>query len=157
MTMRRTLMPIAALVALCSNGALAQLAGDLEGVKAASKAFFSALEVLDDGAAMEEVWANTPYVTFVGPRSKAIIVGWEAQKEYWIDNNKRFSTRQTLLLDQHIHVNGNLAWEMGLETGENTMKDGRTTKSDFLVTNVYEKQPNGRWLIVSHHAQPKPQ
>lgn len=157
MTIRCTLTLIAALVALCSNSALAQSAGDLEGVKAASKAFFSALEVIDDGTAMEKVWANTPYVTFVGPRSKVIIVGWDAQKEYWIDNNKRFLTRQTLLLDQHIHVNGNLAWEMGLETGENTMKDGRTTKSDFLVTNVYEKQPNGRWLIVSHHAQPKPQ
>ena len=74
-----------------------------------------------------------------------------------MDNNKRSATRQTLLLDQYIHVNGNLAWEMGLETGENTTKDGRTSKSDFLVTNVYEKQPDGRWLIVSHHAQPKPQ
>ena len=157
MNIRRTLALLAALVALCSNGALAQSAGDLEAVKAASKAFFSALEVLDDGTAMGKVWANTPYVTFVGPRSKAIIVGWDAQKEYWIENNKRFSTRQTLLLDQHIHVNGNLAWEMGLETGENTMKDGRTIKSDYLVANVYEKQPNGHWLIVSHHAQPKPQ
>jgi ketosteroid isomerase-like protein len=157
MTLRRTLTLIAALVALCSNGALAQSAGDLEGVKAASKAFFSALEVIDDGTAMAKVWAHTPYVTFVGPRSKVIIVGWDAQKEYWIDNNKRFLTRQTALLDQRIHVNGNLAWEMGLETGENTLKDGRTTRSDFLVTNVYEKQPDGRWLIVSHHAQPKPQ
>ena len=61
MTIRRTLTLVAALVALCSNSALAQLAGDLEGVKAASKAFFSALEVIDDGTAMEKVWANTPY------------------------------------------------------------------------------------------------
>jgi ketosteroid isomerase-like protein len=157
MTLRRTLTLIAALVALCSNGALAQSAGDLEGVKAASKAFFSALEVIDDGTAMAKVWAHTPYVTFDGPRSKVIIVGWDAQKEYWIDNNRRFATRQTVLLDQHIHVNGNLAWEMGLETGENTLKDGRTSRSDFLVTNVYEKQADGRWLIVSHHAQPKPE
>ena len=157
MNIRRIFTLIAALVALCSNSALAQSAGDLEGVKAASKAFFSALEVIDDGAAMEKVWANTPYVTFVGPRSKAIIVGWDAQKEYWIDNNKRFSTRQTLLLDQHIHVNGNLAWEMGQEGGENKMRDGSTSKNDWIVTNVYEKQADGRWLIVSHHVEPKPQ
>ena len=157
MNLRRTLTLIAALVALWSNGALAQSAGDMEGVKAASKAFFSALEVIDDGTAMQKVWANTPYVTFVGPRSKAIIVGWDAQREYWIDNNKRFSTRQGLLLDQRIHITGNLAWEVGLESGENTMKDGRTIKNDYLVTNIYEKQPDGRWLIVSHHAQPKPQ
>jgi hypothetical protein len=60
MTMRCTLTLIAALVAVCSNSALAQSAGDLEGVKAASKAFFAALEVIDDGTAMERVWANAP-------------------------------------------------------------------------------------------------
>ena len=58
--------------------------------------------------------------------------------------------------DQQIHVNGNLAWEMGQETGEVKMKDGATPKVDFIVTNVYEKL-DGRWLMVSHHVQPKPQ
>lgn len=42
-----------------------------------------------------------------------------------------------MLLDQRIHINGNLAWEVGLESGENTMKDGRTIKNDYLVTNIY--------------------
>jgi hypothetical protein len=46
----------------------------------ASRAFYSALPVLDDGSAMEKVWANTPYVTYVGPMSDSIIVGWDAQK-----------------------------------------------------------------------------
>jgi hypothetical protein len=36
------------------------------------------------------------------------------------------------------------------------LKDGRDGKVDVLVTNVYEKV-DGRWLIVSHHVQPKPQ
>jgi hypothetical protein len=36
------------------------------------------------------------------------------------------------------------------------MKDGGTWKVDLIVTNVYEKL-DGRWLIVSHHVQPKPQ
>jgi ketosteroid isomerase-like protein len=108
-------------------------------------------------AAMEKVWAHTPYVTLVGPRSKSIIVGWDGQKKYWADSNKRFSQRNGVLSDQHIHVNGNLAWEMGQEGGENKMKDGSTSKNDWIVTNVYEKQADGRWLIVSHHVQPKPQ
>jgi ketosteroid isomerase-like protein len=56
----------------------------------------------------------------------------------------------------HIHVNGNLAWEMGQETGEAKLKDGTAFKVDFVVTNVYEKI-DGRWLMVSHHVQPKPQ
>jgi ketosteroid isomerase-like protein len=60
------------------------------------------------------------------------------------------------LLDQHIHVNGNLGWEMGQESGTPKMKDGKDAKADYIVTNVYEKVDD-RWLIVSHHVQPKPQ
>jgi ketosteroid isomerase-like protein len=101
--------------------------------------------------------AGRSYVTLVGPRSTSILVGWDGQKKYWADSNKRFSQRISVLSDQHIHVNGNLAWEMGQEGGENKMKDGSTSKNDWIVTNVYEKQADGRWLIVSHHVQPKPQ
>ena len=157
MNLRSTLALITTLIAISWNSALAQGAGDVEGVKAASKAFYSALAVIDDGTAMEKVWAHTPYVTLVGPRSKSILVGWDGQKKYWEESNKRFSQRNGVLLDQHVHVNGNLAWEMGQESGENKMKDGSTSKNDYIVTNVYEKQANGRWLIVSHHVQPKPQ
>ena len=128
-----------------------------EGVKAASKAFYAALAVIDDGAAMEKVWALTDYVTYVGPRSKTVIVGWKAQKQYWIDTNKIFVERNVSITDSRIHANGNLAWEVGHETGQNKMKDGSTPKNDYIVTNIYEKQGDGRWLIVSHHVQPKPQ
>ena len=157
MNLRSMLAPITTLIALSSNSALAQEAGDVVGVKAASKAFYAALTVLDDGSAMEKVWAHAPYVTLVGPRSKSILVGWDGQKKYWEESNKRFSQRNSALLDQQVHVNGNLAWEMGQESGDNKMKDGSMSKNDYIVTNVYEKQPNGGWLIVSHHVQPKPQ
>lgn len=138
-----------------ASNAVAQQA-DMDGVKAASKAFYAALAVLDDGAAMEKVWAHTPYVTYVSPSSKSIIVGWDAQKKYWVDGNKRYSQRNVSLSDQHIHVNGNLAWEMGQESGTTKFKDGKEGKPDYIVTNVYEKL-DGRWLMVSHHVQPKPQ
>ena len=45
---------------------------------------------------------------------------------------------------------------MGQESGTPKMKDGTDEKVDYIVTNVYEKI-DGRWLIVSHHVQPKPQ
>jgi ketosteroid isomerase-like protein len=128
----------------------------VEGVKAASKSFYTALAALDNGASMEKIWAHTPYVTYVGPRAKTIIVGWDAQKKYWVDTDKLFSSRNVTLSDQHIHVNGNLAWEMGQESGTPKMKDGKDATADYIVTNVYEKI-DGRWLIVSHHVQPKPQ
>jgi ketosteroid isomerase-like protein len=60
------------------------------------------------------------------------------------------------LVDVHVHVVGNLAWEIGVETGQAQLKDGAMRKVDWIVTNVYEKI-DGRWLMVSHHVQPKPQ
>lgn len=143
-------------IALPPSNAAAQPAADMEGVKAASKAFYAALTVNDNGEAMSKVWAHTPYVTYVGPRSKSIIVGWDALGKHWVETKGLFSQIDVTLSDQHIHVNGNLAWEMGQESGTLKLKDGRDDKVDGLVTNVCEKV-DGRWLIVSHHFQPKPQ
>src|SRR5450631_3073735 len=69
---------------------------------------------------------------------KSIIVGWDAQKKYWKELNKLFAQRSVAMTDQHIHVNGNLGWEMAQETGEGKLKDGAPFKVDFIVTNVYE-------------------
>src|SRR5499433_2749369 len=92
-------------LALPASNVVAQSAADVDGVKAASKAFYAALAVLDNGEAMEKVWAHTPYVTYVGPRAKTIIVGWDGQQKYWVDTNKLFSKRDVTLSDQDIHVN----------------------------------------------------
>jgi ketosteroid isomerase-like protein len=142
-------------ITLPASNAVAQPAADMDGVKAASKAFYAALAVLDNGTAMEKVWAQTPYVTYVGPRNKSVLVGWDAVKKYFADTDKLFSQRKVSLTDPHIHANGNLAWEMGVETGEVKLKDGSLAPADYIATNVYEKI-DGRWLIVSHHVQPKP-
>lgn len=143
-------------IALPASNAVAQSAADEDGVKAASKNFYAALAVIDNGEAMEKVWAHTPYVTYVGPRSKTIVVGWDAQKKYWLDANSRFLQRDVRLSDQQIYVNGNMAYEMGQETGNQKLKDGSTPKLDYITTNVYEKI-DGKWLIISHHVQPKPE
>jgi len=142
-------------LALLSGNAIAQQAADVEGVNAASKGFYAALAVLDDGAAMGKVVAHTNYVTYVGPRGKTITVGWDAQKKYWMDTNKAFSQRSVTLEDVHVHVSGNLAWEMGNERGILKFTDGKEERADYIATNVYEKI-DGRWLMVSHHVQPKP-
>ena len=102
------------------------------------------------------MWAHTPYVTYVGPFSKSVVVGWDALEKTWADGDKRFSKRNVTLSDQVIHVSGNFAWEMGQEGGEAQRKGGEPYKADNLVTHIYEKI-DGRWLMVSHHAQRKPQ
>ena len=156
MRWRRAVTLVPVLIMLSASNALTQPAAEIEGVKAASKAFYDAVVVVDDGTAMEKVWAHRPYVTYVGPRSTSIIVGWEAQKKYWAEFNKGFAHRSVALVDAHVRAVGNLAWEIGGEVGQAQMKDGTTREVDWLVTNVYEKI-DGRWLMVSHHVQPKPQ
>lgn len=147
------LLPL--LVVVCTSTALAEPA-DIAAVKAASQAFYAAVVVVDDGTAMEKVWAHKPYVTYVGPRNTSVIRGWEAQKKYWAEFNKAFTARSVELVDAHVHAVGNLAWEVGAEVGQAQMRDGSTRKVDWLVTNIYEKI-DGRWFMVSHHVQPKPQ
>jgi ketosteroid isomerase-like protein len=156
MSSRKLLSLLAMLIAFSATAARADGANDLEGVKRASKAFYDAVVVVDDGSAMENVWAHTPYVTYIGPRSTSIIVGWDAQRKYWAEFNKPFDRRSVALIDARVHVVGNLAWEVGAEQGQAHMKDGTARKVDWFVTNVYEKI-DGRWLMVSHHVQPKPQ
>jgi ketosteroid isomerase-like protein len=151
-----TIAMVASLMILSTSRAWAQNEASADGVRAASKAFYAALAVLDDGTAMAKVWGQKPYVTFVGPRSKSIIVGWDAQKQYWSENNQRIADRNVSIAEPRIHVNGNLAWEMGIEIGNVKLKNGTGSNSDNIVTNVYERI-DGQWLMVSHHAQPKPQ
>lgn len=138
---------------VASGNVFAQ-ASAVDGVKAASAAFYEALMAKDRAVAMAKVWAQTPYVTYVGPSSKAILVGWTQIGKYWRDTESVYSEIDVALSEQHIHVNGELAWEMGQESGTVKFADGRQGKIDFIVTNVYERL-DGRWLTVSHHVQPK--
>jgi ketosteroid isomerase-like protein len=156
MKRRSVLTATSLLIVIAGTSAHADPSADVEGVKAASKAFYEAVVIVDDGTAMDKVWAHRPYVTYIGPKSTSIIVGWDAQKTYWPAMNKAFARRSVELVGSHIHVVGDLAWEIGTEVGQAHMKDGSVGKVDWFVTNVYERI-DGRWLMVSHHVQPKPQ
>lgn len=125
-------------------------------LSSASEAFYAALPVLDDGTAMSRVFAQTPYVTFVKPMSKDIIVGWPALNGYFAKDTARFASRQSRITKRVLHVNGNLAWELGVEVGESQLRDGTKAPVNWVVTNVLEKQADGKWLMVSHHVQPGP-
>ncbi len=146
---------VAVLSLIVASGNVVAQTAAVDGVKAASAAFYQALMAKDRGVAMAKVWAQTPYVTYVGPSSKAITVGWTDVGKYWQKTEEVFAEVNVKLSDQLIHVNGELAWEMGQESGTLKFVDGRQGKIDFLVTNVYEKL-DGRWVMVSHHVQPKP-
>lgn len=129
-------------------------ADDMSDVKAASNAYYMALSTLDDGTAMSSVFAQKPYITFVGPRTKDVIVGWPAVKNYFFNANATFKTRAAHLESSAMHVNGSIAWEVGLEVGDAELKDGKKLPVSWVATNIFEKQADGKWLLVSHHVQP---
>ena len=139
-----------------STGWAQQKASSADGVKAASQAFYAAL-VGTDVAAMKKVWAHTPYVAYVGPRMKTIAHGWAAVEKALEEAFSASMSRTVSLTESHVHTDGKLAWEIGNEVGAVKLKDGKEIKIDIIVTNVFEKQKGGRWLMISHHVQPKPQ
>jgi hypothetical protein len=62
--------------------AAAQQKSDVEEVTAATRLFIKAISARDIRA-MEKVWAHKPYVTFMGPLSTSIDVGWDNVRRSW--------------------------------------------------------------------------
>src|SRR5260370_38441223 len=89
-------------IAFPVSNAVAQSASDVEGVKEASKNFYVALAVLDNGEAMEKGWGHTPYVTYVGPRHPSALVGWDAQKKDWPEANALCTQRSATRSDPQL-------------------------------------------------------
>jgi len=140
-----------------AGNAAADPASDVEDVKAADLAFHVALSAMD-GKAMAAIWANKPYVTNIGPSSKAVLVGYDDAVTQWMTKvvAVRFSELKSQMTSMaSVQVNGNAAWVVGMEhaTGKNAA--GEPLAFDLLVTDIFEKE-GGKWLMVSHHAQVPP-
>jgi ketosteroid isomerase-like protein len=149
---------IAPLVALASTGVGHAEDAEIAKVKAADQAFYVALSARDLKA-MEAVWAQKPYVTNIGPRSKTVSVGYEdAVSTYWakaFDTFSQMSAQATAI--SQIQIDGNVAWVIGTESAVLQLKSGGAPmKFDAMVTNIFEKDGD-HWLMVSHHAQMVPQ
>ena len=130
----------------------AQELSDINGVNTASQVFIAAISARDISA-MDEVWAQEPYVTFIGPLSTTVVAGWEGVRKAWEMRFGQFNRVTISLAESHVRTNGKVAWTVGMEKVELLRKDGKTLSFDAFVTNVFENQ-NGRWLMVSHQATP---
>lgn len=127
-------------------------ASDIERLNAASQDFIKAISTRDIGA-MEKVWAHEPHVTFMGPLSTSIVVGWEGVRKAWEMRFNQFANVTVSLTESHVHAEGNFAWAVGVEEVRLLRKNGETLNFDAFVTNVFEKR-EGRWFLVSHQATP---
>ena len=137
-------------VAFAQGGAVAQESSDMEKVKAASQAFYAALNARDPSA-MAKVWAHTPYVVHISPVAKEIVVGWEGVNKSWEEVHNMTSQIDISFSETGVpQIDGKLAWEVGT-TGPVTFADGKTVDFGVLSTNIYQKI-DGRWLMISHQA-----
>ena len=132
----------------------AQQSPEIDQVREASTALYASLSSLDVGR-VEGFWAHESYVRYIGPTSKAVAVGWDEVKKAIDAGNAALSARRVVLTQAHIQINGRLAWEVGIEMTQRTLKNGEVLNTENFVTNVYENK-NGEWLMVTHHASAVP-
>lgn len=130
----------------------AQHTSDANRVNAASQVFITAIAARDIRA-MDKVWAHEPYVTFIGPLSTTVVVGWDGVRKAWEMRFGQFDRVTISLAESHVRIHGRVAWAVGIERTQLLRKNGDTLSFDAFVTNVFEER-DGRWLLVSHHATP---
>ena len=142
-------------LAFLSGNSVAQPA-DMDGVKAASKAFYAAYRC----STMERPWRKCG-----GIRTTSRMSVRAPNRSLWAGKHKRNTgwTRTSYFRREKPRCQTSTSmlpatWHgrWVRSPGDTKMKDGAAAKIDYIVTNVYEKL-DGRWLIVSHHVQPKPQ
>jgi ketosteroid isomerase-like protein len=126
-------------------------------VRQASDRFYSALNRMlsgDAGPMMDaQVWSHSPDVTTMHPIGERE-VGWEDLKGPWQGVASMCTGGQVAIKNQLIRVGGDLAYEIGTESGEATMA-GQTVSFGQRVTNVYRRE-GGDWKIVHHHTDKSP-
>jgi ketosteroid isomerase-like protein len=130
----------------------AQGISDIDRVEAASQRFVAAISGRDIRA-MDNVWAHDSYVTFAGPLSTTLVVGWDGVRKAWEMRFSQFDHVAISLAESRVRVNGNVAWSVGIEKVQLLRRNGQPLEFDAFVTNVFEKRDN-RWLVVSHQATP---
>jgi ketosteroid isomerase-like protein len=156
---RRSILSIFA-VTLCgvtfaAGNAVAQKASEMDAVKAANQAFYTALSARDVGA-MQKVWSGDADIQNIGPRSKAADVGWNAMKKGFEAVFDNFPELKVSMEQPRIKINGSTAWVSGIEKAQRKNKSGEASSGANLGPSIFVKQ-GGRWLMVYHHASAMPQ
>jgi ketosteroid isomerase-like protein len=81
-------------------------------------------------------------------------VGWQQVGDSFDQVAQIASKGHVKLDDQFIQVNGDLAYELGVERGEATLA-GQHVPFNHRVTNIYRRE-GGTWKIVHHHTDLSP-
>jgi ketosteroid isomerase-like protein len=124
-------------------------------VLTASETFYAALNRMLNGDAgpMGEIWSHSETVTTMHPIGGRE-VGWDQVRQSWEQVAQLARAGNVQLNDQFIQVNGDTAYELGVESAEFTLA-GRAVAGACRVTNIYQRD-SGAWKIVHHHTDTSP-
>ena len=126
-----------------------------EEVRHASKQFYTALNRMANGDAgpMASTWSHGPGVTALHPIDGRE-TGWEAVKASF-ERFAQIATDGNIdLKDQLIRVEGDVAYELGVEQGECKL-GGHPVDIKHRVTNIYRREGGGGRMI-HHHSDTSP-
>jgi ketosteroid isomerase-like protein len=126
-----------------------------EEVRKASKQFYAGLNSMANGDSgpLADIWSHKGDVTAMHPIGGRE-VGWDAVRGSFEQVAKLASNGKIELKDQIIEVDGDLAYEVGIEAGQLALA-GEQVTIDHRVTNIYQRQA-GVWKIVHHHTDISP-
>lgn len=124
---------------------------DREAVLAANAVFYRALES-KDADAMAETWARVPHARCIHPGWEPLY-GWEEIIGSWSQIFRSQDPLRFELADVVVRVSGGLGWVELAEHVE-AVHEGKPARTQVLATNLFERQPDGRWLMIHHHASP---
>lgn len=124
-------------------------------VREVSKKFYAALNRMANGDSgpIAEVWSHSKSVTAMHPIG-ACDTGWNAVRESFGKVADMAKGGAVKLDDQMIQVSGDMAYEVGNETGKVTLA-GKQVAIDHRVTNIYRRESGG-WKMVHHHTDVSP-
>src|SRR5690348_13802719 len=94
---------------VANNTVVAQQASDIDAVKAANQAFYTALSARDISA-MQKAWSSDVDIQNIGPASKAAAVGWDDIKKRFEETFGNFSELKVSMEQPRIKINGSIAW-----------------------------------------------
>jgi len=119
-------------------------------VRQASDQFYAGLTRMIEGdlSVLESVWSHDESVTAMHPVDGRK-VGWEAVRNSFMPFSEFASNGSVELQDQLIRVLGDVAYEVGTETGGFTLA-GKPIKIGHRVTNIYRREDGG-WKMIHHH------
>jgi ketosteroid isomerase-like protein len=126
-----------------------------EDVREVSMQFYNALTDMGNGIAgkMGEIWSHDESVTAMHPINGRDL-GWTAVKNSFDQVAGIASDGKLELKDQLIRVVGDVAYEIGTETGKFKLA-GNEIIIGQRVTNIYQLK-DGQWKMIHHHADISP-